>query len=158
MPEKSAFQQYKADDSPGFLLYRVTILWQKKLGEIFESLGITQTQYAILASLKYFEEHDQSSTQTDLVEHARIDKMTLSKSIRILENGGLVNRQTSLSDSRAITVRLTAKGRKLVIQAIESVEKADEQFFGCMTTKQREQFKGIALTLIDGNADLAALP
>lgn len=156
MSDRSAFKRIEADDSPGFLLYRLTILWQGKLGRIFESLGINQTQYAILASLKYFEEHGLSSSQTDLVDHAHIDKMTLSKSVRLLEKGGFVARQTSPLDGRAIAVRLTPRGRKLVIQAIATVENADEEFFGCMSARQQEQFKEIALRLIGENGKRVA--
>ena len=150
MSERSAFKQRKADDSPGFLLYRVTTLWQQKLGKVFDRLGVNQTQYAILASLKYFEEHGEQSTQAHLADHARIEKMTLSKSVRLLARAGLVERTASGSDRRAMIVRLTAAGRRLVVRAIRSVEGADEVFFGRMSRAQRSQFQKIALLLING--------
>ncbi|HMZ60241.1 MAG TPA: MarR family transcriptional regulator, partial [Leptospiraceae bacterium] len=77
MSEKTVFKEKDADDSPGFLLFKITVLWQKKLGIIFNDLRIQQTQYAILASLKFYEEKNEKCTQAFLVEHARIDKMTL---------------------------------------------------------------------------------
>lgn len=151
MPEKTAFKRKTADESPGFLLYRVTILWQGKLGAIFDSFRISQTQYAILASLLYFEEKGEQSTQTSLVEHARIDKMTLSKAVRGLESARLVARQTSQTDNRAVLVSLTTRGRKLTKEAVHAVESADEEFFVCMSEKQGASFREIALALIKGN-------
>lgn len=153
MSEKTVFREKNADDSPGFLLFRITVLWQKKLGIIFNDLKIQQTQYAILASLKYFEEKNEKCTQAFLVEHARIDKMTLSKSVRQLEKTGLVKRAQSDEDARAVLVQLTQRGRNLVTEAVGRIEDADELFFHYLNEKQRSSFKEISLTLIKGNSE-----
>lgn len=153
MSEKTVFKEKDADDSPGFLLFKITVLWQKKLGIIFNDLRIQQTQYAILASLKFYEEKNEKCTQAFLVEHARIDKMTLSKSVRQLEKSGLVRRTQSEEDARAVIVNLTSKGRKLVNEAVQRIEDADESFFQYLTEKQRCSFKEISLALIKGNSE-----
>lgn len=153
MSEKTVFREKNADDSPGFLLFRITVLWQKKLGIIFNDLKIQQTQYAILASLKYFEEKNEKCTQAFLVEHARIDKMTLSKSVRQLEKTGLVKRAQSDEDARAVLVKLTQRGRNLVTEAVRRIEDADELFFHYLNEKQRSSFKEISLALIKGNSE-----
>lgn len=153
MSEKTVFKEKDADDSPGFLLFKITVLWQKKLGIIFNDLGIQQTQYAILASLKFYEEKNEKCTQAFLVEHARIDKMTLSKSVRQLEKSGLVRRKQSEEDARAVIVGLTSKGRKLVSEAVQRIEDADESFFQYLSEKQRSSFKEISLALIKGNSE-----
>ena len=105
MADSSPFRYSKADDSAGFLLWKITALWQAKLGKVLSKFGITQTQYAILASLRWFEEKNEPITQSHLVEHAKIDKMTVSKAIRRLESEGLVMRERSATDSRATNVR-----------------------------------------------------
>lgn len=152
MPDSSPFKHAKADDSAGFLLWKMTALWQGKLAEKLGAFGITQTQYAILASLKWFEEQEEPTTQTHIAEHARIDKMTLSKAIRKLEEEGLLIREHSTSDSRAINVQFTAKGKKLVQKAIVTIEKADDDFFSCLTERQLETFQSLTLSLIASNA------
>ena len=48
MADSSSFKYKKADDSAGFLLWKITALWQSKLAEVLREFGITQTQYAIL--------------------------------------------------------------------------------------------------------------
>lgn len=150
--EVSPFQHEKADDSPGFLLWKLIALWQAKLAMVFEELSITQTQYAILASLLWFEQQEKPPTQARLVEHARIDKMTLSKAIRKLEESELVRREPSATDSRAIQVRFTASGRKLVHRAITDVERTDDEFFSCLTAQQMQAWKVLALAIIGGNS------
>jgi hypothetical protein len=52
--EASAFRHARADDSPGFLLWKLTTLWQQRLGLVLDEHGITHTQFVILASLRLF--------------------------------------------------------------------------------------------------------
>lgn len=150
-PENSEtypFKHEKADDSPGFLLWKLTALWQGKLAKVFGELSITQTQYAILASLLWFDQQRARPTQAGLAEHAKIDKMTLSKAIRKLEENGLIRRELSTRDTRTMQVRFTASGRDLVQRAIIAVENADDKFFSCLTENQMKLWKTLAISLI----------
>ena len=151
MSESSPFKYEKADDSAGFLLWKITALWQRKLAEVLSEFAITQTQYAILASLRWFEEQKEPTTQTHLVENAKIDKMTVSKAIRKLEQAGLVLREQSSVDSRATNVRFTTKGRKVIQKAVVAIESADEEFFSCLPENQLEQYKSITSMVIEKN-------
>jgi MarR family transcriptional regulator, transcriptional regulator for hemolysin len=147
----SPFKHGEADASPGFLLWKITALWQRRLAQVLGELGITQTQYAIIASLRWFEEQHEPPTQAHLVEHAKIDKMTLSKAIRKLEDDGLLMREPSPDDSRAVSVRFTAKGRKLVQQAVVAIERADDEFFSALGERQLADYKALTRRLIAGN-------
>ena len=150
--DESPFKHAKADDSPGFLLWKITALWQQHLGAVLAQLGITQTQYAILASLRWFAQQGEPPTQAHLVEHARIEKMTLSKAIRKLEEAGLLQRDPSPHDSRAVHVRFTPRGRKLVDKAVLAVEGADDSFFEGLSRDELLQYKAIARRLIHHNS------
>ena len=152
MPDFSPFKHKKADDSAGFLLWKITALWQRKLSEVLGAFGVTQTHYAILASLRWFEEQVEPTTQAHIAEHARIDKMTLSKAIRKLEEGGLLIRAQSTSDNRAINVQFTAKGTKVIQKAIVDIEKADDDFFSSLTVRQLATYKSLTISLISGNS------
>ena len=151
MSNSSLFKYEKADDSAGFLLWKITALWQKKLSEVLAKFGITQTQYAILASLQWFEEKREPTTQTHLVEHTKLDKMTLSKAIRRLEEDGFVAREDSSTDSRAINVNFTPRGRGLIQKAIVAIENTDEEFFASLSKKQLEIFKSLTSAVIKAN-------
>lgn len=150
-PDSSPFQHDEPDDSPGFLLWKLVLLWQEKLAAVFAQFSITQTQYAILASMLWFEQQNEPPNQARLGEHARIDKMTISKAIRRLEEKHLVRRESSAMDTRAMHVRLTVAGRKLIHQAVIAVERADDDFFSCLTERQMEFWKTLAITIIAGN-------
>ncbi|MEO7392102.1 MAG: MarR family transcriptional regulator [Ramlibacter sp.] len=149
--DASPFKHGEADASPGFLLWKITVLWQRRLAQVLGDFGITQTQYAIMASLRWFEEQQEPPTQAHLVEHAKIDKMTLSKAIRKLEEDSLLLRDASPGDSRAVSVRFTAKGRKLVQQAVTAIEKADDEFFSALGERQLADYKSLTRRLIAGN-------
>jgi MarR family transcriptional regulator for hemolysin len=151
MSDPSPFRYEKADDSAGFLLWQINSLWQGRLVKVLGRFGITQTQYAILASLKWFEEKKEPTTQMHLVEHAKIDKMTLSKAIRRLEVNGLVLREASTVDSRAVNVRFTTQGRKLIQEAIVAIESADEVFFSGLNEKQLKTYKSLTSAVIAHN-------
>ena len=151
MADDSPFRHDKADDSPGFLLWKLTLLWQGRLGNILRNYGITQTQYAILASLRWFEHVDEAATQTQLARHAKIDKMTLSKAIRRMEGAGLIARAGSSTDNRAKNIYFTPSGRDLIQQAVVDIEAADESFFSCLSTDLRDAYQALALQLIAGN-------
>ena len=150
MADASPFRHATPDESAGFLLWKLTTLWQRRLALVFDSFGITQTQYAILASLRWFAEHHEPTTQALLAEHARLEPMTLSKAIRKLAEDGLVARVQSAEDSRAIVVRLTTKGVRLTQKAVVTIENADAEFFGALNDRQLAMYKGLLVTLIDG--------
>ena len=151
MVEPAPFSFEKADDSAGFLLWKVTSLWQRKLAAVLSALGITQTQYALLASTRWLETRVGRVTQARLVEHTRIDKMTVSKAIRRIEVAGLVVRSTSSLDSRTTDVVLTSRGRKLTDRAIAAVEAADRDFFAGLSDEGLGRYRDLALTLIAHN-------
>jgi DNA-binding MarR family transcriptional regulator len=150
--DASPFRHAEADDSPGFLLWKVTSLWQAMLAEVLGTFGITQTQYAILASLRWFEERDEPATQSHLAEHAKLEKMTLSKAIRRLEADGLVRRARSTSDGRSTEVRFTARGRKITEAAIVAVEEADDAFFASLSRAELATYKALIAGLVTANA------
>jgi len=152
MSKSSPFKYEKADESAGFLLWKITALWQRKLADVLGVLGITQTQYAILASLRWFEEKREPTTQAHLVEHTKIDKMTVSKAIRKLEENNLVLRSSSSSDGRTTNVRLTVQGRRLTQKAVVVIENADEEFFSCLIKGQLGTYKSLISTIIANNS------
>lgn len=151
MPEKSPFKHEHADDSPGFLLWKLTMLWQEKLARVLDPFDITQTQYAIMASLRWFEEQGEPPTQSHLASHTKIDKMTLSKALRRLEEQDYVARAASETDARATEVRFTSKGRRTIARAVVAIENADDDFFGKLGP-ELARFKELTRSLIAHHA------
>jgi len=119
---------------PGFLLWQVTNLWTRAIKESLEPLGITQVQFVVLAGLIWMTEDESTApvTQVMLARLTKIDVMTLSQVVRILEREGYVKRLAHPGDSRAKVMILTNSGKKIVSRAIPLVESADKEFFASL--------------------------
>jgi DNA-binding MarR family transcriptional regulator len=117
-------------DSPGFLLWRVTLRWQRAMVAALRPLGLTHVQFVLLASTWWLTKvAGEKPTQRRLAEHAAADPMMTSQVLRILEGRGLVSREVHPDDSRALRLAVTGSGAQLALEAIGVVEAADAEFF-----------------------------
>jgi len=131
----NVFSVSKADDSTGFLLWQVTNLWQREIKKALQKYDLTHSQFVLLASIHWLTLQDQSVTQILLSSHTKIDPMTTSTVLRTLQKKELIKRQEHLTDTRAKTVELTEEGKKIVKQAVKTVEKFDADFFSILKDK-----------------------
>lgn len=125
----TVFSFGEAEDSPGYLLWQVTTLWQREIKKRLDELDVTHSQYVLLASLLWLTGREGHVTQIDLASHSKIDPMTTSTVLRTLEKKGWVQRAEHPTDTRAKTVVLTPKGTDVVRRAIPIVEQTDREFF-----------------------------
>jgi DNA-binding MarR family transcriptional regulator len=117
-------------ESPGFLLWRVTLRWQRAMVAALRPLGLTHVQFVLLASSWWLTGvAGEKPSQRRLAEHAATDPMMTSQVLRVLEGRGLVTRTADPSDSRALRVAATDSGARLAQEAIRVVETADAEFF-----------------------------
>ena len=133
--------------SSGFLLWQVTTLWQREIKSALEPLGLSHSGFVLLASLLWFEEQDIVVTQTTLIEHTKLDKMTVSKSLKGLEKSGLVARMENEQDTRAKTILLSDEGRLLAMESVKIVESVDASFFSAISESERDVLNGLFLKL-----------
>lgn len=130
MTPNSAFGFEAPEDSPGFLLWQTTITWQRLIKKALEAHDISHAQFVIMAILLWFEEHHQDPTQIALARLSKLDKMTVSKSLKKLVAQGHIRREESQKDTRAKWVYLTPKGKELAAKLVPIVEGIDAEFFG----------------------------
>lgn len=125
--------KYKYSDerqSPGFLLWQVTMLWQRTIKRELDKLDLTHTQFVLLSVLNHLSKSKDTITQVDVAENSKIDRMMTSKVLRALEDKGFIKREKHPTDTRAITLTLKKEGFKVVQKAIPIVEDIDAEFFG----------------------------
>ncbi len=125
----SVFGFDKPEDSPGLLLWQTTITWQRLIKKALHPYAISHAQFVILAIMLWFEGIDQESTQILIVRQSKLDKMTVSKSLKQLAAEGFVKRAEHTHDTRVKSVRLTARGRTMASKLVPIVEKIDAHFF-----------------------------
>lgn len=150
MSETVAFHFSNPEESSGYLLWQVTMLWQRKMKKELDKLGITHTQFVLLAALGWLSKEHDAVTQIDIANHSNTDSMMVSKVLRTLQKKGYVERQEHKTDTRAKTLALTKAGQTLLQNAISVVKQVDSDFFSVLGN-QTESFNANMLALISGN-------
>jgi DNA-binding MarR family transcriptional regulator len=127
-PSTSRHSFSDLEENAGFLMWQVSMLWQRKLKNGLDTIGITHAQFLLLASLSYLSSKQNIVSQQDLAKHVRIDKMMTSKILRTLQKKGLLSRKKNKMDTRARTLALSETGEELLKAAAKIVDKIDQDF------------------------------
>ena len=133
-----AFGFEKPEHSPGFLLWQTMVTWQRPIKKALDPYDISHAQFVILANVLWFEGVKQKPTQILIVRSTKLDKMTVSKSLKKLVADGLIKRMEHEKDTRAKSVHLTTKGKAMASRLVPIVEKIDEEFFGTVSRKDQQ--------------------
>ena len=118
--------------SPGFLLWNLENLWQRKQRRALEPFGITTVQFLLLSGLAALENNKDTISQIELSGVCRTDPMMTSQVIRILIRQGLVSRSRDNIDKRSFALSLTGKGREIQNTAVDAVRDVEEKFFSIL--------------------------
>lgn len=120
-------------DSPGFLFWRVTLRWQRRIAAALRPLELTHVQFVLLAAVWWLSDQAEAPSglpsQRQVAEHAAVDVMMTSQVLRLLEKRNLVTRALDPGDARVKRLTVTTAGRRLAQRAVAVVEKADAEFF-----------------------------
>lgn len=146
------FKFKSPNDSPGYLLGQVTMLWQRKLKKVLDPLNLTQTQFVLLTALAWLSKKNNAVTQVDIANQGKSDRMMVSKVLRTLEEKKFISRQEHQTDTRAKIIKLTNEGAKVLQKALSAVESADIDFFSILGNKL-SSFNQSMVNLIEQNKD-----
>jgi DNA-binding MarR family transcriptional regulator len=117
-------------DSPGLLLWRATLSWQRRITATLKPLGLTHVQFVLLASTWWLTQiAGEKPSQRRIADHANTDRMMTSQVIRTLAAKGLLVRVRDQRDTRAMLIDITSEGAALAARAVKLVEQADAEFF-----------------------------
>ena len=144
------FEVESANDSPGFLFWQVSSMWQRQINAGLKQFGLTHAQFVLLASLTWLVGDANPITQVELAHHAKMDVMMTSNVLRTLEEKGLLLRNPHPTDTRAKSLAVTEQGLVLARQAVRVVEEIDRAFFHSLGTALPD-FTGQLLKLTSEN-------
>lgn len=133
MKEISRFNE--PEESPGFLLWQVSMKWRREIEAALAPLNLTHPQFVLLAGLCWLTREHQYVTQSELARHSGTDVNMTSQVLRSLEEKGYIKRHRREGDERSKFPKLTPLGVKIIEKAIPIVEKVDEIFFGKLESK-----------------------
>jgi DNA-binding MarR family transcriptional regulator len=120
-------------ESPGYLLWRVSAAWQRRIRAALKPYGITHAQFVLLTCLTWLQDrYEAPVTQVALAEQAGLDKVTTGDVLATLEKANLVKRRPHATDKRAWEVAATPTGRAKIARALPDVVAVDRAFFGVL--------------------------
>lgn len=123
-------------ESPGFLLWRATLRWQRMIAAALAPFELTHVQFVLLACAWWANEQGERPNQAEVARQAGTDVKMTSQVLRALERRGLLERRPDGADARARSIVATREGKALAPKAIAGVEATDAEFFAAVPTKQ----------------------
>jgi DNA-binding MarR family transcriptional regulator len=129
------------EKSPGFLLWQVSTNWRRLVETALIEIGLTYSQFILLASLERLNSHQSAVAQVELARHCRTDITMTSQILRTLERKGYIERKMQKGNERSKFPKVTKRGAQLIEQALPIVEKVDQQFFGVDTKEYLKLLK-----------------
>ena len=147
---KKAREAGSLAESPSHLIHRALQLALDIYSREVGSDGLTQRQFAVLEAVSL----RAGLTQTELVKATGIDRSTLADLVARMAQRGLLSRERSTLDARAMAVRLTPEGEAALADARPRVVEADRQIMALLPKGRRETFLEI-LAELAGAADAA---
>jgi DNA-binding MarR family transcriptional regulator len=128
-----------ADECLCFRVRRVSRALTRLYDEALRPLEIQATQLTVLNAAALLEERD--APMGTLADVLAMDLTTLSRNLRPLEASGLLGRERSEADRRVRVVRLTAKGRETLEEALPLWEEAHARVVGVLGPELAEELK-----------------
>jgi DNA-binding MarR family transcriptional regulator len=135
------------EEKIGYLLWQSSMRWQREANAALSGLGLTQTQFAILAAAAWLLTEKKLVTQNEIAEYARIDKMMTSRLIAKLESEGLLKRVSGV-DKRERQVSVTTKGKTLLKEAFTVIQVSDTVFMSNLSRSEKIELSQILWKLL----------
>ena len=123
----------RPEESFGFRLWHVLHAWQRRVEAVLAPFDLTHMQFVVLAITFWLAHLGEVPSQSRIASFGRIDRMTLSNVLRLLEDKGYVARSPHPDDPRANRVDLTRAGRATILAAKRIVDETQAAFFGRLT-------------------------
>jgi DNA-binding MarR family transcriptional regulator len=92
-----------------YLLNRISARWNANLQDVLRPYDLTTIKMRILAVLSVMP----GLTISELAIHAVAEQSTMSRTLDVMEEQGLIRRQSRADDMRAREIHITEKGRGL---------------------------------------------
>lgn len=140
----------------GFLIHDVSRLRRIVVDRALKPLGLTRSQWWVLAFLS----RRDGMTQTALAADLDLTKVAIGGLIDRMESGGFVERRADERDARARRVYLTRAGQKLVSTIRESVDAVEAEILTTISDTELDaaavvlvKIKSRLLELVGGDAE-----
>lgn len=119
-----------------FLPYRLSVAsnaFSQVIARAYESShDLSMQEWRVIAVLGDAER----LTQQGIVAKTKMDKVTVSRAARSLEDRGIVRREANEDDARSLWLSLTAEGRKIYVKVIPAAVELEREVLRGFTAKE----------------------
>jgi len=122
--------------SASHMLHRAQQMAADAFARAHKGDELTFRQFAVLAAVS----ETPGASQSDLVRATGIDRSTLADMIARMEKKNLLSRETSKSDGRAKSVKLTGRGQRKLAEASPVAAMADEAILAALPKPKQKAF------------------
>lgn len=138
------------EESPGYLLWRISSSWRTRIEETLKPLDLTHPQFVVLATTAWLTRNREHVNQIDISKAAGLDPNTISQILRGLEKKNFIQRKRSINE-RSKNPKLTILGSGVLEKALPAVESADAQFFNVLATIETNNLVELFQKLLSRN-------
>ncbi|MFT3726927.1 MAG: MarR family transcriptional regulator [Terricaulis sp.] len=150
--EQLEAEPFRLAHSPSHLLHRAEQLAADRFTQLVGGDGVTLRQFAVLAAIA----ENPGLSQSDLVRATGIDRSTLADMMNRMEKRGWVVRTASVSDARALSVRLAGAGSMILAAATKYAHAADAAILDALPRPKMRSFINTLTKLVKGIDEAAA--
>jgi DNA-binding MarR family transcriptional regulator len=131
----------------GSLVWHLALRWRAAVDRAVAPFGLTHAQYSALASLRGLTGRGERPSQRRLAEYTGLGPIYVSKLVRALEAGGLVERVRDPADARALQLTLTPRGTAVSDEAMRVVRALDAELTAPLGGPDGPAIRALADTL-----------
>ena len=98
--------------------------------------------------------HNPCSSQVELAEKFEVSAAAIAVSLKKLEEGGYIVRQTNTEDNRINQVSITDKGKSVIRQSLHIFQEADRGFLNGLDDSQLQQLRSYLEQMYENVSDM----
>ena len=116
---------------------------KKRAREFFADYGITDVQFNVLELLLYQTEENEGLTQADLSRMMLVNRANITSLVDRMEKANLVVRTAVPGDRRFNAVRLTARGKQVLLDVEEKYVGEVARIMSPLSSKEMDQLRNM---------------
>lgn len=145
-------EDYKPDDSIGYLMRRILSLIAQGVAREFEATGLTNAQWVPLLKLHM----GSASTVAELARECELDGGSMTRLLDRLEAKQLCRRVRSLHDRRVVNLELTDAGRAAARAIPSALSRVQNAHLAGFSVEEWKILKGYLHRILDTAQTLQA--
>jgi DNA-binding MarR family transcriptional regulator len=129
-----------------YLIKQVQYQTYVRLEAALQPLGITATQFRILATLA----HGETRSSAELSRMFGVKPQTMIKQIAILESDGTIERHLAKGNKRVLEVCVTEAGRTRLRACDKAATAVEEAIFAAFQPGELDEYRALMMKLLTG--------